>query len=79
MCFFFFWDSYNGQTCFPLLDADISELLTTAPVHADKHILPERKVIMCATFVVYVMSIESWDRKNAEAWFLPLEEGLKAQ
>ena len=43
--------------CLPPLDAVISEFLTTAPAHIDKHIWPERKVIMCATFVGYVRSI----------------------
>ena len=41
------------------LDAVISELLTTASVHVDKHICLERKVILCATFVVYVIGIVS--------------------
>ena len=48
------WGNNNDQTCFPLLDAVISELLTTASEHVDKHIWPERKVIRHATFVVYV-------------------------
>ena len=55
--YFVSWGSYNDQTCFSLLDTDVSELVTTALAHVDKHILPERKVIMCATFVVYVCSI----------------------
>ena len=54
---FFFLGSYNDHTCFPFLKAVISELLATAPAHVDKHIWPERKVITCATFVVYVRSI----------------------
>ena len=33
---------YYDQTCFPLLDAVISELLTSAPAHLDKHIWPEK-------------------------------------
>ena len=36
--YFVSWGSYNDQICFPLLDAVISELLTTAPAHRDKHI-----------------------------------------
>ena len=59
--YFVSWCNYNDQTCFSFLDAVISELLTTAPVHVDKHIWPERKVIMFAAFVVYVRSIESLD------------------
>ena len=59
--YFVSWGNHNEQTIFSLLDAVISELLTTAPAHVDKHMWPERKVIMCATFVVYVMSIESLD------------------
>ena len=45
------------MTKFAFLDAVINELLTTAPIHVDKRTWPERRVIMCATFVVYVMSI----------------------
>ena len=41
------------------MDVVISELLTTAPTHADMHIGPEGKAIVCATFVV--RSIESLD------------------
>ena len=53
---------FLGQIqCFILLDSVICELLTTVPVHEDKRIYPERKVIMCATFVVYVRSVESLD------------------
>ena len=59
--YFVSWDNYNDQTCFPLLNAVSSELLTTAHAHIDKHILPERKVIMYVAFVVYVKSIESLD------------------
>ena len=59
--YFAVWDNYNDQTCFSLLDTVITELPTTAPVHVDKHIWPERKVIMCATFVANVKSIESLD------------------
>ena len=62
LVYFVSWGNYNDQICFPLLVAVISELLTSAPAHIDKHIWPERKVIMCATFVVYVAtSIESLD------------------
>ena len=59
--YFVSWSNYNDQTCFPSLDAVISELLTTASAHISRHIWPERKVIMCATFVVYVRSIKSFD------------------
>ena len=54
--------NYNTQACFSLLDADISELLTTAPAHVDRHIWPEIRVVVCTTFVVvYVGSTESLD------------------
>ena len=36
--YFVSWGIYNNQTCFPLLDAVISELLTTASAHMDKHV-----------------------------------------
>ena len=32
------WGNYNDKTCFSLLDAVSSDLLTTAPAHLDKHI-----------------------------------------
>ena len=57
--YFVSWGNYNDQTCFPLLDVVISELLTTAPAHIDKYRGPEREVIICATFFVYVRGIES--------------------
>ena len=59
--YFVSWCNYNDQTCFSPLDTVISELLTTATAQVDKHIWPERKVIFCANFVVYVMSIECLD------------------
>ena len=36
--YFVSWGSYTDQTCFPLLDAGISELLTTAPAQIDNMI-----------------------------------------
>ena len=35
--------------------------LSSAPSDVGKRIWPERKVIMCATFVVYIRSVESLD------------------
>ena len=59
--YFVSWGNYNDQTCFPLLVADISEFLSTAPAHEDKHSrITRKKGIVCATVVVYV-SIESLD------------------
>ena len=49
--YFVSWGSYNEQTSFTLLDVVISELVTTALAHVDKHIRPERKVIMFATLM----------------------------
>ena len=59
--YFVSWGNYNDQTCFSLLGAVISNFLTAAPGHVDKYVWPERKVNICATFVVYVRSIESLD------------------
>ena len=59
--YFVSWGNYYDQTCFPLFDAVISELLTNAPAHVHKHIRAGGKVIICATFVVCVRSIESLD------------------
>ena len=36
------WVGYTDQTYFSFLDAVISELLTIAPAHVDKHIWPEK-------------------------------------
>ena len=58
--FFCFLGQLQWPNLLPLLDAVIGELLTTAP-QVDKHIWPERKVIVYATFVVCVRSIESVD------------------
>ena len=49
--YFVSWGSYNDQTCFHLLDAVISELLTTASAHASTYDQKERWLF--ATFVVY--------------------------
>ena len=62
--YFVSWGNYSDQTCFPLVGAVISELLTGASAHLDKHIWPKRKMILYATFtvymfVVYIRSIES--------------------
>ena len=72
-------DNYNDQTCFALLDTVIGELLTTVPVHVDKHEWPESKVVMCATFVLYVRIIESLDIDLCLSLVVTLEEGLEAQ
>ena len=41
--YFVSWGKHNDQTCISLLDACISEFLTNAPAHADKHIIMTRK------------------------------------
>ena len=66
------WGKCNGQTCFSLLDAVSSELLTTAPAHVDKHMWPERLVIVCASFVVYYVRsvVFGYWRLSKPGWFL---------
>ena len=47
LAYFVSWGTYNNQSCFPLLDAVSSELLTTAPEHLDKHIRPHMVYNLC--------------------------------
>ena len=45
--YFISWGNCSDQTCFPLLDADISKLLTTAPAHVDKHVTRKKGDYVC--------------------------------
>ena len=59
------------RTTFICCMLSLVRLLTTAPAHVDKHIWPERKVIMCATFVVYVRStVFRWKPLSKPGLFL---------
>ena len=55
--YFVSFGNYNDQTCFPLQDAVISQLLTNAPAHIDKHMTRKKGDYVCNLCYKFMLGV----------------------